>query len=159
MHPGAHVNIHVHLQASVRVYEYCYRLYSTCSVSSIQCPRLLLVWACLLQHNRYGLSTYGYTGKVIHPTLSCCLLQQHLPLCRALYTTTDAPHCILHVQGGALYSVPNFIGELELLPSHQALRSVKVVYRIVWSSACNDRSTGNAIWNLLLVTSKIPMSM
>ena len=77
---------------------------STCSASSIQCLRLLLVRACLLQYDRYA---YGYAGKVIHhcqvllvvcySRISChaehCVPpQMHHPV----YCMYREVHCILH---------------------------------------------------------------
>ena len=150
-HPGAHMNIH--LQALARVYEYCYCV--TCSDSSIQCPTASLsmptavqqMWLKYLWIRRQG---HSPPSGVAHR-----LLQQNLPSCWALCTTTDALPCILHVQGGALYTASS----AEVHRRSFSHRSVKVVYRIVRSSARIHRWTGNAIWNLFLVTSRISMSM
>ena len=85
------------------------------------------------------------------------LLQQNLLSCRALCATTHACTalytactggggafylCILHVYAGSSSISSKLIGE-----DH----SVEVVYRIMCSSACIDRSTKSAILNLFLV--------
>ena len=75
-----------------------------------------------------------------HVNIHLQVLEQKLSSCQALCTTTAPPPCILHVQGGTLYTASC----AEVCRSFSR-HSVKVVYHIVCSSARIDHSTRNAI--------------
>ena len=141
-HPAAPVNIH--LQASLRVYEYCYSATQLVHVAPL--PSSVRGY-CQSEH-AYCSTTDIAKVPMDTPARSFTRHCQVLLVvcCSRIFRCAErcAPsqmHCVLYTACTGRY----IVSCAEFHRRSFSYHSVKVVYRIVHSSARIDHSTGNAI--------------